>query len=451
MLDISRNRVPKMECLFHLVDALKQLRYNELQLYTEHTFAYKEHERVWRDASPMTRADIQTLDQYCQARGIELVPNQNSFGHMERWLKHAEYRHLAECPDGFEHPIAGWKESGSTLLPCLESAEFMDALYAELLPNFHSNQLHIGGDEPWELGHGRSRDVVQKQGKHTVYLNFLKELFAKAKARGATTQFWADILLEKPECVTQIPQNVTPVIWGYDVDSPYAEHCEAVASAGFRGNYYVAPGAGNWNSFGGRLEVARANIERAADQGPKHAAKGLLLTAWGDNGHHQPWATLYPPLILAAQACWGRPLAEEYLPELIEAVFSVNRSSAIALCQLGLIDGLLPQPLPPTSFLHAAFFANEDQLAKLVTLTETKKLRNTLLQLNTISQDGIDKGVQLGIEMNRFALERCLKMEQSQSIESLKKQFKVEWERHSRVGGLADSLDRFPKRIGSWH
>ena len=33
-------------------------RYNQLQLYIEHTFAYRDHEAVWRDASPLTADDL---------------------------------------------------------------------------------------------------------------------------------------------------------------------------------------------------------------------------------------------------------------------------------------------------------------------------------------------------------------------------------------------------------
>ena len=84
MLDISRNRVPTMDWLKTLIDALALLRYNELQLYTEHTFAYQTHGTVWKQASPMTAAEIREIDAYCSARGIELVPIQNSFAHLER-------------------------------------------------------------------------------------------------------------------------------------------------------------------------------------------------------------------------------------------------------------------------------------------------------------------------------------------------------------------------------
>ena len=95
MLDISRHRVPTMETVKRQVDILAELGYNHFELYTEHTFAYSKHETVWREASPFTPDEIRELDDYCAARGIELVPNQNSFGHMERWLKHEAYRPLA--------------------------------------------------------------------------------------------------------------------------------------------------------------------------------------------------------------------------------------------------------------------------------------------------------------------------------------------------------------------
>src|SRR2546423_4155521 len=115
MLDISRDKVPTMATLFMLVDLFGELKINQLQLYTEHTFAYRGHEEVWRDASPMTAPEIRELDAYCRARFIELVPNQNSFGHMERWLKHPRYQPLAEKPEGFDFPWGVHHARGFTL------------------------------------------------------------------------------------------------------------------------------------------------------------------------------------------------------------------------------------------------------------------------------------------------------------------------------------------------
>lgn len=443
MLDISRNRVPTIKTLRRLIDALAALNYNELQLYTEHTFAYQAHKQVWQDASPMTPEEIQEIDRYCAERAIELVPNQNSFGHMERWLRHADYQSLAECPDGFEHPLAGWREFGSTLYPDERSAKFIDVLYTELLPNFTSKQLHIGGDEPWELGKGRSAERVEREGKHRVYLDFMKQLFELTEKHGQQAQFWADIIMERPDLVPELPTNVCPVIWGYEADSPFAEQCRIVAEAGFRGQFYVAPGAGNWNSFSGRLDVAEANIHLAAEQGHAHGARGMLLTAWGDNGHHQPWLTLYPALIIASAEANGQSLNNSELATMIDRIFFPEQAAGhgAAICALGRIDAMLPQPAPPNSLLHSAFFADEAKLTKLIRpLTNQVELQQCAAALEAIPSAGLDPEIALAVRLNRAGLERCLGTAASENRSRLIDAFAQQWRRHSRDGGLTESL-----------
>lgn len=81
MLDVSRDRVPTRATLQRLVAVLDTCRYNQLQLYVEHTFAYKDHEAVWADASPLDADDLRWLDGRCAEVGIDLVANQNCFGH----------------------------------------------------------------------------------------------------------------------------------------------------------------------------------------------------------------------------------------------------------------------------------------------------------------------------------------------------------------------------------
>ena len=201
--------------------------------------------------------------------GIELVPNQNSFAHLERWLRHDAYKHLAECPDGFEHPIAGWRTFGGTLAPTEESAAFIDTLYEEFLPNFTSKQLHIGCDEPWELGQGRSQERVDREGKHLLYMEFLNRLFALAEKHEHRAQFWADIILERPDLVPQLPKNVTPVIWGYEADSPYAEQCRSSPTQALRATFTWLQARVIGTASAGDSMCARDNITLAAARRPQ--------------------------------------------------------------------------------------------------------------------------------------------------------------------------------------
>ena len=158
MLDITRDRVPTMQTLYALVDLLASLKLNQLQLYTEHTFAYAGHDIVWQDASPMTGEEVLLLDAYCRDRYVELVPNQNSFGHMHRWLKFDEYRPLAESPDGILHGFSTVKEPYSFCPIDPGSIALLEDMYDQLLPHFSSRQFNVGLDETWDLGEGRSKE-----------------------------------------------------------------------------------------------------------------------------------------------------------------------------------------------------------------------------------------------------------------------------------------------------
>ena len=101
MLDVSRDKVPTTETLYALIDRLASWKVNQVQLYSEHTFAYRNHPEVHADASPFTPDEIRALDAFCRERFVELVPNQNCLGHMNRWLKHPRY-HDARA----RHPTA---------------------------------------------------------------------------------------------------------------------------------------------------------------------------------------------------------------------------------------------------------------------------------------------------------------------------------------------------------
>ncbi len=308
MLDVSRDRVPRMEFLYHLVDQLAELRYNELQLYIEHTFAYSRHRGVWKHADPFTAGEIRALDRYCAERFIELVPNQNSFGHMEHWLRHDPYNALAELPEKARERFAG---SRSLCPTDPGSLELVAELYAELLPNFTSGQFNAGLDETFDLGKGRSGPACEERGAGRVYLDYLLEIHQRVRSHGRRMQFWADIILNHPELIAELPADgITPLIWGYEADHPFEEQCARLAEAGRP--YYVCPGTATWLSLTGRTETMLANVRAAARAGRRHGATGLLMTEWGDNGHWQ-----HPPLMLPGLA-WGA--AQAWCGEAAESI-----------------------------------------------------------------------------------------------------------------------------------
>lgn len=304
LLDISRDKVPTLETTLELVELLASLKINELQLYMEHTFAYAGHEKVWQDASPFSGAEIEELDRFCRARHIELVPNQNSFGHMQRWLAFEPYRsELAEAPNGFEHAWNPTREPYGLCPTDPRSLSFLNGLYDQLLPHFSSRVFNVGLDETFDLGLGRSQQACAERGTERVYLDFLKEIHQSVTRRGFAMQFWGDIIIKRPELIPELPADAIAMEWGYEHDHPFAEHVAQFAAAGLR--FYVCPGTSSWNTIGGRTENALLNIASAVKHGAEHGALGVLNTDWGDNGHLQPLCVSYIGFMAGAAMSWN--------------------------------------------------------------------------------------------------------------------------------------------------
>lgn len=325
MLDISRDKVPTMGTLRLIVDLLAKFEYNQFQLYTEHTFAYSTHRDVWEAASPLTAEEIRELDAYCALRGIDLVPNQNSFGHLERWLVKPAYNHLAELPQGGAPlPWGGFKKDPTTLCPTdPASLAFLDGLYAELLPNFASGLFNVGCDETFDLlGGGRSAAAVRERGEGRVYLDFLKQVAVLARKHGKRPMFWGDVILKHPELVPELPKDLIALDWGYEGNHPFMAEAAKFRAAGLE--FYVCPGTSAWNSLAGRVENMRENMVAAERAGRLHGARGFLVTDWGDGGHWQPLAASLPGLVFGGMlAHEGASAAKMDLESALNGIMGV--------------------------------------------------------------------------------------------------------------------------------
>lgn len=299
LLDISRGKVPTLDDLCDYVNLLSSLKYNQLQLYVEgFSFAYPSFTEVWKDATPITGEEIRYLDSYCKERGIELVPNQNSLGHMADWLAREEYSHLAELEPG----SARYINTLDAMNP--ESLELVTALMDDMLPYFTSSIFNVNLDEPYDLGKGKNKELAKEKGNAYLYMDYLKRLHERVTARGKEMYMWGDILASHPETLADLPKDITVLDWGYEADAPFASRAADLKKNGLP--FILCPGTSVWTTLTGRTENMMGNILNAATSAIDYDAKGVLVTAWGDDGHIE-----YKPLnetgITYAAACnWGR-------------------------------------------------------------------------------------------------------------------------------------------------
>ena len=396
MLDVSRNRVPRMAYLEQLIDRSAEWKINHLQLYIEHTYAYADHEDVWRDASPFTADEIRKLDACCRERFIELAPNQNSFGHFHRWLVHDRYRPLAEVPEGFQHPFSIDPEPFSLCATDPRVLELLAGLYDELLPQFGSRRFNVGLDETFDLGRDRSAKACKERGKPAVYLEFLRRVHGMVADRGRQMLFWGDIILRYPELVDQVPEDAVALCWGYEANHPYVDQCAQLAASGRQ--FWVCPGTSSWHSFGGRLQNAVGNLAQAATAGSEAGAQGLLITDWGDHGHLQSPAIAELPLSIGAGFAWSVEAAREeasrpgrneeaWLDHAVRLVYDGDETLARTVIDLGAIDLDCGGPvLNGTALFYLLRFIDDDLTHRRFRRLSIARLQRTYARLVTLRE-----------------------------------------------------------------
>jgi hypothetical protein len=262
------------------------------------SFAYPSFKDLWEGKeTPVTGEEIQALDAFCKEHYIDLVPNQNSFGHMMAWLATDQYKDLAECPDGYK--MLGLIDMKSTLDPSdHRSIELVTRMTDDLLPNFSSSTFNVNLDEPFELGKGKSKELCKTRGEGAVYLEYAKKVHAMVTGKNKKMMMWGDVVLRHPELIPQIPKDITVLDWGYESSYPYERHCKMLQSSGL--NYMVCPGTNSWTCITGRTDNMLATIESATTNGVKYGASGMIITDWGDMGHWQ-----YLPVSYAGYAVGG--------------------------------------------------------------------------------------------------------------------------------------------------
>ncbi|MEQ6118018.1 family 20 glycosylhydrolase [Reichenbachiella sp. MALMAid0571] len=484
MWDISRDKVPKMDEIFRFIDNLASWKINQLQLYSEHTFQYQNHKVVWQQYSALTADEILQIDAYCKERFIELVPNQNSLGHMGRWLEHEEYWRIAERPKISAitpDTPSGLKTRNTLNATDPASLEFISELYSELLPNFSSNQINVGGDEPYELGYGKSKTAVEQKGKGQVYLDYLLELNKLVQANNHSMQFWGDIILKHPEYISQLPDNITAMIWGYNANHPFDAQCKVFKKA--KVPFYVCPGTSSWRCITGRYDNAMKNQLSAAKNGLKYGSIGYLNTDWGDYGHWQPFVLSYPPILYGAALSWGVEFNKNVkVDNLLNKYIFKDKSGRTAefIHELSNINQVFDPSNPSNmyfhySLLHADIPVQENKRIAGINMEKVKNIQAGLSVLeqeveliSPACEDGewikneLRTAIHLAIHANKLNLAKlnfeggtksALISEQDkaillQDIQQIIADFSENWVKRYRLGGLHDSVNNLNKISG---
>jgi hexosaminidase len=269
--DWSRGPLPNMDFLRREIRTLAAYKLNTFSPYFEHTFAYASTPAAAFPGGSMTPAEARELVEYAAQYHITVIPEQEAFGHLHNVLKFEQYSALGETPHGAVlapgdaatvPQIAGW--------------------FGELAQVFPGPYAHVGADETFELGLGRTRDEVKDRGLGAVYMEFLTRIHTALEPNHKQLLFWGDIAVNSPDLVATLPKDMIAVPWRYDAEPDFTPLILPFTKAGLE--TWVAPGVNNWNRLYPNNNEALGNIRAFVRDGQKLGSKGMLNTVWNDDG-----------------------------------------------------------------------------------------------------------------------------------------------------------------------
>jgi len=319
MIDCSRLLEPQ-RYYYKLLEFMAQWKMNTLLLHFSDDYGCALQLPGFRHLA-MPRAfsmgDLKKLIEFAQSRGIDVIPELETFGHTRYITDHPRYRHLfagRQTKDLRFNAIAPLHS---------ETHELMRQLIASVARAFPSRYLHLGCDEV-DLKRYCQQKGLEVKDVWTEYVNRMIEL---AHQVGKTPMIWADHVARDDDIARRLRKDVVLVDWRYEDDvEDYA--LARLKQAGFR-DLLVAPALACYRHRFLPTAHALENTARMAIFAKRHKTAGLINTIWC------PWRYLQNAMYygIAYSACaarWGNhPSKRQFNRRFARQVFDTGLLPAL--------------------------------------------------------------------------------------------------------------------------
>ena len=270
--DLTRGPSTKLDVLKRQLDLGAALKMNLFTYYMEYQYAWQKHPVLGPKDGSLTPEELKALVAHGKPLHVDILGNQQSFGHFGRILKHERYAPL--------------RETGGILTPVKEeSYQLLDDLYSEVVPLLPFPFFNVCCDETYGLGKGPSKALAEKIGVGGVYAGHLRRIHDLLATKYRKRMLmWGDIILRHPDHLEEIPKDTVMLTWGYGAAASFEHQILPFAKSGYE--FFVCPGVSNWSRILPDFGVATTNIRHFVRDGAKHGALGMLNTAWDDDGEN---------------------------------------------------------------------------------------------------------------------------------------------------------------------
>ncbi len=292
--DISRGPIVSMDYLKRLIPQMAECKLNAFSLYTEHTFKTQCHPDIAPNDA-FTAEEIQELEVFCRPYHIQIIGNQQCFGHFEEILCNPFYCHLADTK---------WN-----LNPAKEETyQFLEDHLREVANAYKSPYFNINCDETESLGQGYAKAYVDSIGAGTVYYQHINRVNRMLRPYRKRVMMWGDIADRNPEILENLDKDLFLIAWSYVASDDFNDFLKPYKESGR--SFFVAPGVSLSERVWPKHYEFRKNISNLCRDGYKNGAWGVINTCWDDFGESLINSALYG-LALGAEKSWNAVSTDE--------------------------------------------------------------------------------------------------------------------------------------------
>ena len=292
--DISRGPIVSMDYLKRLIPQMAECKLNAFSLYTEHTFKTQCHPDI-APTDAFTAEEIKELEEFCKPYHIQIIGNQQCFGHFEEILCNPFYSHLADTK---------WN-----LNPAKEETyKFLEDHLREVARAYKSPYFNINCDETESLGQGYARAYVDSIGAEKVYYQHINRVNRMLRPYRKRVMMWGDIADQHPEILENLDDDIFLIAWSYVDKNDFDDFLKPYKESGR--SFFVAPGVSLSERVWPKHYEFRKNISNLCRDGYKNGALGVINTCWDDFGESLINSALYG-LAWGAEMSWNAVSTDE--------------------------------------------------------------------------------------------------------------------------------------------
>ncbi|MCA1613923.1 MAG: family 20 glycosylhydrolase [Acidobacteria bacterium] len=376
--DINRGPVPTLDYIKRQLRTGASFKLNMHSFNLENIVEWKSHPLLGPEGGALAQSEVRELVAYARRYHVELVPQQQTFGHLRKVLTLEKYAPLAES-----------QPAADVLSPQRpETYRLVADWYKELAELFPGKFFHIGADEVFELAEGQSREQVKDRGVGFVYFEHLRRVRELLAPHNRRLMFWGDIALRHPELIASVPREMIVMNWTYGPRDDYTARIKPFKDAGLE--QFVCPGVHSWNQIFPAHDQTARNVVNFVRDGQRAGALGAMNTQWDDDGESLFEMAWYG-VVLGAAASWqeGELGVEGFERDFDWAFFRADGDRFVrSIRTLGSVNTLLNVPTTNPVFWQEPFTPAFHERAR--TLREkTKQMRLAVEEVEeTVKREG---------------------------------------------------------------